>query len=456
MARHEGASVIDLTEVAKMEVMRQAQQILPVDAEGRVRVAYLTTAYPKVSHTFIRREILELERRGYDVMRVAIRPVEDDLPDEQDRAEAAKTVSILGHGPVRLLLAAARTALTAPWAFLGSVREALGLSRASERGLIRHLAYLAEACWLRGVVRREGVRHVHVHFGTNAAAVAMLLKRLGGPAYSMTVHGPDEFDAAIGFSLGKKIRESSFTVAISDYGAAQLRRWVPHTEWDKIHVVRCGVDGAMAGPIDPIPATSRTFVCVGRLSPQKGHFVLIEAMAKLMRRGSDAKLVLVGDGELRREIEAQIRARDLGRAVEITGWASGEEVRRHLRNCRALVLPSFAEGLPVVIMEAFAMARPVISTYVAAIPELVRPGENGWLVPAGNAEALSVAMQEALDTPVERLNAMGRAGARIVAQRHNPHIEIAKLAEHLADAMGLSAPEPQQPPSQSHVTSNAG
>jgi glycosyltransferase involved in cell wall biosynthesis len=121
--------------------------------------------------------------------------------------------------------------------------------------------------------------------------------------------------------------------------------------------------------------------------------------------------------------------------VGITGWASSSDVAGYIADSRALVLPSFAEGLPVVIMEAFALKRPVISTYVAGIPELVENGVNGWLVPAGSAEALADAMRQALAASPEKLARMGRAGYERVTQNHDIRKEAAKLADLYREAI---------------------
>jgi glycosyltransferase involved in cell wall biosynthesis len=301
------------------------------------------------------------------------------------------------------------------------------MGRRSDRGLLRHLAYFVEACFLLGVVRRQGVEHMHVHFGTNPTAVARLIRCLGGPRYSFTVHGPDEFDAPRQLDLAGKVADAAFVVAISDYGAAQLRRWVPLDHWPKIQVVHCTVGEDFFREARPIDPASETLVCVGRLCPQKGHLVLIDALARLVSDGVDARLVLAGDGELRQIIEQRIRELDLLDRVEITGWIDEAEVRRRILAARALVLPSFAEGLPMVLMEALALGRPVISTYVAGIPELVRPGENGWLVPAGNVVQLAAALRSVLTTPADVLDAMAQAGRACVQERHSTVAEGARL-----------------------------
>ena len=381
-----------------------------------MRIAYLVNQYPKVSHSFIRREILALEREGLEVTRISIRGWDNDLVDEADLAERARTRYVLQEGAVSIALATAFAAVTRPRAFAWALLLALRMARRAERSLPYHLMYLAEACLILRWLRQAGVAHVHAHFGTNSAEVAMLVQALGGPPFSFTVHGPEEFDKAPLLGLAAKIRHAAFVVAISSFGRSQLLRLVEHAHWGKIQVVRCGLeqtDFETHSDIDD----SRTLVCVGRLCEQKGQLILIEAARRLAEANVDFTLTLVGDGELRQDIAALIDKHGLADRIRITGWATAAEVRSHLLRGRALVLPSFAEGLPVVIMEAMALRRPVISTYVAGIPELVRDQEHGWLVPAGDAEALAAAIRRCLDSAPAELQSMGRAAyARVRAQ----------------------------------------
>lgn len=299
----------------------------------------------------------------------------------------------------------------------------------SDRGLFKHIAYLVEACTLLDILRRNAVQHVHVHFGTNSTAVARLVRRCGGPKYSFTAHGPDEFDAPIAFDLQGKISDAAFVIAISDYGSAQLRRWSSPANWPKIHVVHCTVGDDFFDAAEPINPESRTFVCIGRLAPQKGQLVLIDAFAQVIKAGYNAKLVFVGDGELRTLIDHKIATAGLEEHVTITGYVSEAGVRRYIADSRAVVLPSFAEGLPMVIMEAFAVGRPVISTYVAGIPELVRARENGWLVPAGNVDMLIAVLAEVLETPAIRLSEMATLGRDLTYQHHRTLTEGDKLEQ---------------------------
>ncbi|MDY6937341.1 MAG: glycosyltransferase family 4 protein [Cyanobacteriota bacterium] len=393
-----------------------------------MKVAYLVNQYPKVSHSFIRREILALERCGVRVERFAVRSCDGELVDEADKQELEKTQVILREGIVGLLLGLLSVALSSPVAFFKALKLALQVGWGSDRGVVLHLAYLAEACILRGWLRDRQVTHLHAHFGTNSTTVAMLCRVLGGPPYSFTVHGPEEFDKTGAISLGEKIVRAAFVVAISSFGKSQLFRWCDRQHWSKIHIVRCGVDGGfLAGEFVPIPETPQ-LVCIGRLSAQKGHLLLLEAARQLAKAGVEFKLVFVGDGELRSEVEDLIAKYDLKNSIEITGWASSATVRQYLLESRALVLPSFAEGLPVVIMESLALARPVLSTYVAGIPELVTPNKCGLLVPAGNANDLAVAMRTMLQMPVAELETWGRTGAERVAEQHNIDREAERLA----------------------------
>jgi glycosyltransferase involved in cell wall biosynthesis len=400
------------------------QQSLPL------RVAYLVPIYPMTSQSFIRRELASVEAQGVTVRRYALRRWDESLVDPLDLAEREKTRAILEVGVRGLLWALLVTMVTRPTAFLRALKMAIQIGRragSSGQGAHRHLIYLAEACVLLRWCRDEGVQHVHAHFGSNSAVVAAMCRILGGPPYSFTAHGPEEFDKPMGLALDEKIRHAAFVVAISEYGRSQLYRWVPHEEWPKIQVIRCGLDTLFLRPVAvPVPA-NRRLICVGRLAEQKGHLSLIEAAGRLHAEGVDFELILVGDGPLRPEIERLIADYDLGERVQLVGWQSNTRVRELIQGSRTMVIPSFAEGLPVVIMEALALGRPVISTHVAGIPELVEPGVTGWLVPPGAVEPLCTAIRQALDAPAEQLERMGRAGAQRVAQRHDANIEAERL-----------------------------
>jgi glycosyltransferase involved in cell wall biosynthesis len=393
-----------------------------------MKIAYLVNQYPKVSHSFIRREILALERQGFEVLRIALRGWNDGLVDAEDLRERERTRYILQDGMGSLVKASLATLVSRPGRFFSALSLALKMARRADRPLPLHLIYLAEACRMLPWLREFGAEHLHVHFGTNPTEVAMLARVLGAPAYSFTVHGPEEFDKPEFIGMREKVRRSAFVVAISSFGRSQLFRWIDYADWPRVAVVHCGLENGFSD-VEPVPPPAAPrLVCVGRLCEQKGQLLLMAALHQLRQKNIDFELVLAGDGEMRAEVESLIRTYALERHVRITGWISSDQVREELLAARAMVLPSFAEGLPVVVMEAMALRRPVLTTYVAGIPELVIDGECGWLFPAGDVDALAAALEDCLVTPLSRIEEMGAIGHARALERHSIDTEAAKLA----------------------------
>jgi len=395
-----------------------------------LKLAYVLNTYPQRSHSFIRRELQALERRGISVLRLAMRRADMRLVDPLDQDELARTEHVLDRGAFGLIGASLRQVARRPGAWLAALRLAVAVGRRSDSGVVRHLIYFAEACHVAARARREDIQHLHAHFGTNAATVAMLASTLSGIPYSFTVHGPEEFDSPQAFGLDEKMRRAAFIVAISQFGRSQLCRWVAPEVWPRIHVVHCGIEPAAFAAPRPMPDIDAAprLVCIGRFVEQKGHLTLIAAMAQVCRLVPGAHLTLLGDGEMRPLIESAIRENGLTQAVTITGWVGEDRIRAELAAAHALVVPSFAEGLPMVVMEAMAAARPVIATYIAGTPELVQPGVTGWLIPAGDATALAEAILALGASGRETLQEMGLAGRERVLARHDTDREAAKLA----------------------------
>ena len=392
-----------------------------------MKIAYFINQYPQVSLSFIRREINALERLGTEIFRVSLRGWDVPLADQQDLAERSKTRYVLKDGSLPLIAALLKVAVTRPLKFLTALKYAIKFSFRADRPLPIHLIYLAEACRMLPWMAQEDVEHIHAHFGTNSAEVVVLLHLLGGPSYSFTVHGPEEFDKTTFLYLKEKTRFAAFVVAISSYTRSQLYRWADYHDWHKVYVVHCGLESSFYNIApQPIPETPR-LVCVGRICEQKGQLLLVNAAHALAKKGLNFEIVLAGDGPMRAEVESLIVKYGLQSHIKITGWISSEQVREQLLASRALVLPSFAEGLPVVIMESLALKRPVLTTYVAGIPELVRHGEAGWLFPAGDVEALAAVLEEFLETPLAQLQQMGEVGHKRVLERHAIDNEAAKL-----------------------------
>ena len=401
----------------------------PVGGSILMRIAYLINQYPTISHTFIRNEIAALERQGFDVLRFAVRGWDSELRDPKDVEERSKTTYLLQDGSRGPILALAKSFVTSPVQTSRALLRAIKMSIGSDRSLVYHLIYLGEACMVRDTMRAYGTDHVHAHFGTNAAEVAMLAKELGDVSFSFTVHGPEEFDKPIQLKLSAKIKAASFVAGVSSFGRSQLYRFSDNIDWPKIHVVHCGLGDDYLNAEYIEFSDKPKLVCVGRLCEQKGQTILIRACAMLKARGLNFEVLLVGDGEMRADLEQEIANADLAQEVKILGWRSPEAIREILSDSKGLVLPSFAEGLPVVIMEAMSLGRPVISTYVAGIPELVRDGVDGFLIYAGSETHLADAMANLLKLDITEFKKIGTSARERVGVRHRAETEAQKLSE---------------------------
>lgn len=404
-----------------------------------MKLGYLVNTYPRASHSFIRREILALERLGHTVHRIAMRSDRASLMDPADLAEDARTEHVMAGG----LLAVARSGLgwmaRHPARAITAVGLALRCGAAGAGGApgtggrLRHLVYLLQGAHVARRAADLGITHIHAHFGTNSTTVAMLAHALSGPKFSFTTHGPEEFDAPAALSLATKLDRAAFGVAISSFGRSQLCRWAEPAQWNRLHVVHCGIEPARFADPAPLPPGGPHLVAVGRLAGQKGFPLLIEAMALAAPDLPNLHLTLVGDGELRQQIESLIVAHGLQSRITLTGWQDEAGVRDALAASQALILPSFAEGLPVVVMEAMAAGRPVIATAIAGVPELVTP-DVGWMVPAGDAQALAMAIHTLAAVPHHRLTEMGAAARARVMARHDVDDQAAHLAGLFARA----------------------
>jgi colanic acid/amylovoran biosynthesis glycosyltransferase len=397
-----------------------------------LKIAYVVNTYPQPSHSFIRREIIALEKLGFEIHRFAMRHNRGQLVDPADIAEHDRTEHILSVGKVKLICSSLAMIVKAPRLSLAAWRLAKVGEQRAGRSLVHRFAYFAEACHIVVRCRELGIDHIHVHFGTNAATVAMMARALGGPPFSFTVHGPEEFDAPTAIGLPEKIKSAAFVVGVSSFGRSQLYRWTEFSDWPKVKVVHCGIEPTLFGGPASFPEKGLRLVAIGRFVEQKGQMLLIEALAKALPDYPDIHLALVGDGEMRPQIEAAIDRLGLRKHVTITGWVDEARIRAELVKAHVLVMPSFAEGLPMVIMEANAAWRPVVATYIAGIPELVQPGVTGWLVPAGDSAALASAILSVAETPREQLAAMGAAARERTLARHDVNVEARKLATQFA------------------------
>ena len=399
-----------------------------------MKVGYLVNTYPATSQTFIRREIQALEAEGLQIVRYAIRRWDGELVDSDSKAERDKTHYILAGRAPALLFRFLVEALKSPRSTVRACATCFRLIANARGGVVRHLAYLLEAASLKQWAARDGVQHIHAHFSNNPAAVALLCRRMDGPPFSFTAHGPDEFDDLSTASLSEKLSAAEFAVAISSFCRVQLARGGGMEHWEKLHFVRCGIDTDDFQPTDIPFGENTTFVCVGRLCPQKAQPLIVEAAALVAAKHPDLRVLMVGDGETRADIERRIAELRLERQVTLLGWRSNAEVRDLMASARALLAPSFAEGLPIVIMEGLALERPVITTFIAGIPELV-DRECGWIIPAGSVEAIAQAMTEAIEAPAAALRDKGRTGRLRVMAQH----DLWKNARMLQDLFARTA-----------------
>jgi glycosyltransferase involved in cell wall biosynthesis len=377
------------------------------------RIAYLTGEYPRATDTFIQREVAALRAIGLTVETCSVRRTgaEHHTGPEQ-RAEAARTFHVLEATLSPRLIPALLAAWRRPGRWLAALRLAWRTSPGGLRALAYQMVYLAEATALAHHLRARGVTHIHNHIAKSSGTVAMLASEMTGIAYSFTLHGPDIFYEPHHWRLDEKIARARFVACISHFARSQAMAFSDPAHWGKLHIVHCGVDPARYDW--PRDGAGAHLLFVGRLAAVKGVPVLLEAMESLIADHPGLRLTLVGDGPERAALEA--RAEGLRGHVDFVGYKSQDEVAALLREATALVLPSFAEGLPVVLMEALAARVPVVATRIAGVAELVEDGVSGRLVAPGDAGGLRAALAEILGDGTLRAG-MGAAGrARVVAE----------------------------------------
>jgi glycosyltransferase involved in cell wall biosynthesis len=391
-----------------------------------MKLAYLLGTYPLPSETFVRKEIESVEALGQPVERLAARCWENQVVDPRDIEEQARTDYLVTGGKGRLLGDALTTLLRHPLRSLAMTGPLWRLYRNAGKRLPTHLVYALEALAFRTRAARLGISHVHCHFSNNATAIAMLAHTLGGPRYSFTVHGPDELIDPGARSLGMKARGAAFVVAITQYCRGRILAEAPDVE-AKVHVIHCGIDPDDFAFDGAAPDTSR-IVCVGRLCFNKGQRHIPAAVAQVKDEFPDLVIDLLGGGDDEALIRSEIAEYGVEKQVILHGWATGAQVRETLRESRALLLPSYAEGLPIVIMEALAVGRPVLTTRITGIPELV-DSECGWLFEPGDVQAIAEALRGVMRASAAERAAMGAEGRRRVEERHDLRKSAAALLD---------------------------
>ncbi|MGH2852767.1 MAG: glycosyltransferase family 4 protein [Solirubrobacteraceae bacterium] len=375
-----------------------------------MRVAYLCSLYPAVSHTFVLREVAALRRLGAEIATFSIRRASaDQLLAQADRAAFETTYAILPPRWGRLLGAHLKLMIKAPQAFFATLAFALGLAPAGVRGRLWQLFYFVESVMLWRECRERGIRHIHVHLANAAADVALLAAHLGTAieperpwSWSFTMHGPTEFYDVGHYRLAEKLRHARFVVCISDYARSQLMTLCNPEMWNRLHVIHIGI------PIGQFtrsengsrPQRDRPMILfIGRQVPEKGQAVLLQAVASLAARGRLVDVTLAGEGLARPMLERLAERLGIAAQVSFPGAVGQEEIQALYAGASIFCLPSFAEGVPGVLMEAMAMKLPVVSTRITGIPELIDDGQTGLLVVPGRVDELADAFERLLADP---------------------------------------------------------
>lgn len=382
-------------------------------------IAWLVSRFPAHNHAFMLREMERMRELGFDVHPIALG--DPDRPPEQltprEREAFAHTWYLRRQGSGAIAMAHARVLLHSPAGWLRGLAAAMTFSGWEWPRVPANLKYFAGAVVIGDHLNRLGIRWLHSHY---TSTVAYLIDVIFAPrlAYSMTIHGSGEFEDVRGFRLADKIRRAKLVVAISSFGRSQMMKITKPAEWPKLQVVRLGIDPTQYPSAAPDPAAPFTVVAAGMLVSVKGYPLLLDAIAALRAEGRSIRLKLAGDGTDRQELEQQARRLGLSPdVVSFLGWIDASRLPEVYRSANAVVISSFAEGIPVVLMEAMAMGIPCVAPYIGGIAELIENQVSGLLVPAGDTEALAAALRTLMDSPALR-ESIATAGRNVVANRY--------------------------------------
>ncbi|MBS1799367.1 MAG: glycosyltransferase family 4 protein [Acidobacteria bacterium] len=395
-----------------------------------LRIGYLISKYPAVSHTFILREIAAIRQRAITIEVASINEAGDrNTLTQAERDEADSTFYVKRAGAVGALRSLATLGLRHPGRLFAGVGLAFKLGHMAPRRTLLCLFYLAEAAILAQWMKERSLTHLHVHFATQAATVALILKTIAPIDFSMMVHGPDEFYDVDSYFLEEKVVKARFAVCISYFAQSQMMKLSPGTAWEKFDIARLGVDCSHFVP-RPFRTSPEAFevLCVGRLVSTKGQRILIEAAEQLVRQGRSFQLRFVGDGPDRSELEHLVSGKGLAAQIRFEGPINQDRILAFYRQADIFALASFAEGIPVVLMEAMAMEIPCIATAINGIPELIRDGVDGLLVAPSDVDGLAAALARLMDEHGLR-ESLGKAGRQRVLESY----EISASADRLRD-----------------------
>jgi glycosyltransferase involved in cell wall biosynthesis len=396
-----------------------------------MRIAYLTSQYPATSHTFISREVAALRELGLALETFSIRPpTPAELRDDRLSAEAQNTFAVLKQPATSFVAAHLGTLVTQPAGYFRTLGMALRHRPPGLRGFGLSLAHFAEAILLAGELKRRRITRLHNHFANSAATVGLLATSLLGMPWTFTMHGISETDYPAGLLLGRKIEAAEFVACVSYFGRAQAMRLVPPEHWSKLHIVRCGLklDGL---PTRADGGQATRIICVGRHSPEKGQTGLLEAFATLASNYPELELILVGDGPESDQLHATAEQLGIGDRVRFAGRLGELASLNEIAKADVLVVASFMEGLPIVLMEAMAIGTAVVASRVAGIPELIEDGESGLLFTPSNWDGLTDRVRRLLDDRALRERLARRAREKIAEE-----FDIQRSARQLQQLFG--------------------
>ncbi len=359
------------------------------------KIAYLISQYPAISHTFFLREVTRLREKGFDIHVASINETDRPLDQltEQEREEQNRTYYIKKGGILQALKDLGTTLFTRPLGFFRGLFYTLYLGGTDLKRLLWNMFYFTEAVMVGSWMNSHSINHLHVYFANPASSVGLIMSKTFPHTFSISIHGPDIFENVQLNYLSEKIKGATFICCIGKYARSQLMRHCPVGQWDKFEIAPLGIDPDIYTP-KPFVENPAPFslLCVGRLVPAKGQHILIAAMELLVKEGHPVKLQLVGDGPDRITLERDVKKWQLTEYVTFSGALNQEDTLEAFREADLFILPSFAEGTPVVLMEAMAMEIPCIATYITGIPELIEDNKEGLLVPPSDAEELAKAV----------------------------------------------------------------
>lgn len=392
-----------------------------------MKIAYFTNSYPRATDTFIRLEVLGLRNRGIEVNTYAVRKSGGEHNvDSQVKSEKQNTFYLLPVNLRNLIVTLFKFVVKEPKNFAKAIIITGKTARPGIKGHLLQIAYFLEAVILAGKLREDGIQHLHNHLGDNSGTVSLIASTLINIPYSISIHGPHIFFDGLHWALDEKTKHSKFISCIGHFCKSQMMLYSQSEDWDKFKIVRCGVE-LERYEYALRRHTPRKLLFVGRLSDEKGLNVLLDSLRMLLAETADFHLTVLGDGQSRRKLEHQADQLGLSEHVEFKGFVDQTTIREHLKTSDIFILPSFAEGIPVSLMEAMAIGVPVITTYVGGIAELVVHNDTGLLCYPSDSTGLANAIKTYLNDQslVETISYNGR---KHVESEFDVNKQIDKLA----------------------------